>query len=214
MDIYGVPLSPFVRKVHLVAAEKGITIQMKHGDPRNPSPEFLAASPFQKIPAMVDGDFGLADSTAIAMYIEAKHPEPALYPAAPKERGKAVWFEEFADTILAPSGGKVIFNRFIGPKVIGIPGDEAVAALGEAELLPQLAYLESVAPAEGWLAGTDFSIADIAVATMLRTLNYVGLCPTAESYPAISGWYERVCARPAWQQVAALEEGIAARFAG
>ena len=92
MKVFGFPLSPFVRKVHLVAAEKGIAIEMVLGTPGQPSPEFLAASPFGKIPALQDGDFNLADSTAIVTYLDALHPDPPMLPGDARQKGKAIWF--------------------------------------------------------------------------------------------------------------------------
>ena len=212
MKVFGFPLSPYVRKVHLVAAEKGIEVETVLGNPANPTPEFLAASPFRKIPALQDGDYTLSDSTAIAAYMDAKHPEVAIYPAEAQARGKAIWFEEFADTILTGAGGKVVFNRFVGPKFMGITGDEDAAKLGEQELVPILAYLEAQAPASGWLTGDQFGIADIAVAAVLRTLGYVGMEPDAATHPATAAWYDRVKARPAWQAVAAREAAVMARI--
>lgn len=211
MQVYGVPLSPFVRKVHLVAAEKGIEIEMVPANGRQPTPEFLEASPFGKIPALRDGDFTLADSTAIVTYLDAIQPEPPMLPSDPRNRGRAVWFEEFADTIISPPGAKVLFNRFVAPKILGMPGDEAAAAQGAAELPKFYDYLESQVPADGWLAG-EFSIADISIVSVLRTIHYVGVAPAPEQYPLIGAWYHRVAARPAWRQVAELEAGIAAQF--
>lgn len=212
MKVFGFPLSPYVRKVHLVAAEKGIEVETVLGNPANPAPEFLAASPFRKIPALQDGDYTLSDSTAIVTYIDAKHPDGSIFPADAKARGKAIWFEEFADTIFTGAGGKVVFNRFVGPKVLGIPGDEEAAKAGEQELVPVLDYLEGQAPASGWLTGDQFTIADIAVASVLRTLGYVGMEPDAATHPATAAWYDRVKARPAWQAVAAREAAIMARI--
>ncbi len=212
MQVYGLPLSPFVRKVHLVAAEKGIAIEMVPTDFRNPAPDFLEASPFRKIPALRDGDFTLADSTAIATYFDALHPEPPILPAEPRARAKAVFFEEVADTVFVAAGAKIVFNRFVGPKLLGMPGDEAAAAAGEKELGPLLDWLEGQAPASGWLAGETFSIGDIAMASVLTTLGYVGMGPDALGRPAILAWYERVRARPAWQQVAKFEAEIASRL--
>ena len=211
MKIFGFPLSPFVRKVHLVAAEKGVEVEMVLGNPANPLPEFLAASPFRKIPALQDGDFTLADSTAIVTYIDALHPEPAIAPGDAKARARAIWFEEFADTILTPAGGKVVFNRFVGPKFLGLPGDEAAAAQGVTELQPIFDYLERVVPEAGWLTGSEFSIGDIAVASVLRTLGYVELEPDPAARPKTAAWYERVKARPAWQAVAARETAVLER---
>jgi len=209
MLVYGALLSPFVRKVCVVAHEKGVAYELKLLSPGNADPEFRAASPFGKIPAIRDGDYLLADSSAIVAYLDAKHPEPALLPANPQARGKAVWFDEFADTVVGHSGLKVLFNRLVGPKLLKIGGDEAIAAQGEAELPPLWNYLESVAPADGWLVG-DFGLADIAVASIIKSLSYVKVDPRPDAYPAIAAWLARVHARPSWQAVAA-EEAAARR---
>ena len=211
MKVFGFPLSPFVRKVHLVATEKGIAVETVLGNPANPAPEFLAASPFRKIPALQDGDFTLADSTAIVTYLNALQPEPPMLPGDARQQAMAIWFEEFADTIFVSAGGKIVFNRFVGPKFMGLPGDEAAATQGEAELAPILDYFEGVAPEGDWLTGNALSIGDIAVASVFRTLGYVGFEPDSARHPRTAAWYARVCARPAWQDVAAREAAVMAR---
>lgn len=211
--IFGFPLSPFVRKVHLVAAEKGIAIEMVLGRPGEPSPDFLAASPFRKIPALQDGDFTLADSTAIVTYLDALQPAPAIAPGDARQRAKAIWWEEFADTILVAAGGKVLFNRFVGPRLMGLQGDEAVAQQGLKELGPILDHLESEA-GDGWLTGGDFSIGDIAVAATLRSMGYIDLEPDAGTHPRTAAWYERVKARPSWAEVAQREAAVVERALG
>lgn len=210
MIVYGALLSPFVRKVCVALEEKGITYEMASASPGGEDPEFRAASPFGKIPALKDGDYTLADSTAIVVYADAKHPAHPLLPTEARARGKAMWFDEFADTILVASGGKVLFNRLVAPKLLKVPFDEAVALQGEAELPRLWDYLESVAPADGWLAG-DFSLGDIAVASAMRSLTYVGHGPNA-AYPRTLAWYNRVAARPAWQKVARAEAPVAERL--
>ena len=214
MKVFGFPLSPFVRKVHLVATEKGIAVETVLSNPASPSPEFLAASPFRKIPALQDGDFTLADSTAIVTYFDALHPDPPMLPGDARQKGKAIWYEEFADTILTPAGGKIVFNRFVGPKFLGLPGDEDAARQGEAELVPILEYAEDAIPEDGWLTGDALSIGDLALASVFRTLGYVGFEPKATTHPRTAAWYARICARPAWQDVAAREASIMAKIGG
>lgn len=211
MKVFGFPLSPFVRKVHLLAAEKDVAIEMVLGRPGEPSPEFLAASPFGKIPALRDGDFNLADSTAICTYIDALHPEPPMLPGDARAKARAIWFEEYADTLLIAAGGKVLFNRFVGPTFFGLPGDEAVAEQGLAELAPLIDYLEGNVPDNGWLAGDGFSIGDIAVASVLRSLGYIGLEPDPATHPRAAAWYERVKMRPSWRLVAEREAAVMSR---
>lgn len=211
MKLYGALLSPFVRKVAVVLEEKGIDWELALNSPGSPDPEFLKASPFGKIPALCDGDFSLADSTAIAVYLDARQPAPPVLPADARARGKAVWFDEFADTIFGASGLKIVFNRLVGPKLLKLPANEELALQGEAELPRILDYLESVAPEQGWLDG-DFSLGDISVASMLKTMSYVGHGPDTANYPRTAAWYGRVAARSAWAAVAAMEAPIAERL--
>lgn len=210
MKVYGFPFSPFVRKVHIVAQEKGIAVEAAIGAPGAPSPEFLAASPFRKIPALEHGDYRLADSTAIVTYLDALVPEPAIFPTEAKARGKAIFYEEVADTIVTPAGGKIVFNRFVSPRFLGRPGDETAAAEGEAELAPKLDWFESVTPEEDWLTGKDYSIGDIAMASVFATLGYVGFAPDAAKHPRTAAWYARVTCRPAWRAVTERESAMLA----
>jgi len=213
MKLYGALLSPFVRKVALACEEKEIEYELVLSSPGAPDPDFVAASPFGKIPAIRDGDFCLADSSAIVTYLDAKQPDPALLPPDPQARGRAMWFDEFADTVFGGAGLKILFNRLVAPRILKRPYDEAIAVQGEKEMPRILEYLESVAPESGWLDG-DFTLGDISVASMLRTMVYVGHGPDAAAYPRTAAWYARVAERPAWQKVAEMEAPMAARFGG
>ena len=126
MIVYGSSLSPFVRKVLAFAGEKGIALELKNVVPGSDDPDFLAASPFGKMPGFSDGDFAISDSSAIIHYLEAVHPEPALIPAEPKARARTIWFDEFGDTILCGCGAKMFYNRIVAP-LLGREGDLAVA---------------------------------------------------------------------------------------
>jgi glutathione S-transferase len=78
--LYGVGLSPFVRKVRVVLSEKGIPYDHDPAMPANPDPEYRKMSPLGKVPAFRDGDHAFSDSSVICQYLERRHPEPALYP--------------------------------------------------------------------------------------------------------------------------------------
>lgn len=206
MKIYGFPLSPFVRKVVVATKEKGLEAELVPSNPSQPDEEFAAVSPFHKIPAFRDGDFTIADSTAIVTYLDAKYPAPALLPAAPEARARAVWFEEVADTVLTPAGAPIVLNRFLRPRIFGTEGDEAAALAAEEAIKRPLDYLEGVV-GDGWL-DADFTVGDIAVASCLRTLGYAGWELDANAYPRLSAWFGRVQQRPGWKAAAATEEAI------
>ncbi len=206
MKVYGFPLSPFVRKVVVAIKEKGLEAEVVPSNPGQPDEEFLSVSPLGKIPAFRDGDFSIADSTAIVTYLDAKYPEPALLPAGPEARARAVWFEEVADTVMTPAGAPMVLNRFLRPRIFGVDGDEAAAVAAEEALCKPLGYLEG-AVGDGWLAGA-FSVGDIAVASVIRTLGYTGWELDAAAYPRLTAWFGRVSARDAWQAAAEVEAGI------
>ena len=213
MKVYGFPLSPFVRKVVVALKEKGLDIELVPSNPQQPDEEFAAVSPFHKIPAFRDGNFAIADSTAIVTYLDAKHPEPALLPAGPEARARAVWFEEVADTVFTPAGAPIVLNRFLRPKVFGTEGDEAAALAAEEALKRPLDYLEGELGQDGWL-GDAFTIGDLSVACTIKTLGYTGWSIDSARYPKLAAWYDRVCGRAAWQQAAAEESAIFASLGG
>lgn len=207
MKIYGFPLSPFVRKVAVAVKEKGLEAEVVPSNPGQPDEEFAAISPFHKIPAFRDGDFALADSTAIVTYLDAKYPDPPLLPAAPEARARAVWFEEVADTVFIPTAAPLVLNRFLRPRVFGTEGDEAAAADAEEAMKRPLAYLEEAVSGDGWLDGA-FSVGDIAVASTIRTLAYAGWELDAAAWPRLSAWYGRVQERESWQAAAEVEKAL------
>ncbi|MXP42692.1 glutathione S-transferase family protein [Altererythrobacter soli] len=213
MKIYGFPLSPFVRKVAVAASEKGLDYEWEPSNPSQPTEEFARISPFKKIPALSDGDFCLADSTAIVTYLDAQYPEPPLLPAEPRSRGRSVWFDEVIDTVLIPAAAPIVLNRFLRPKIFGTEGDETAAAAAEEAVLRPLDYLEGELREDGWLDGT-FSVGDIGLASSIKTLSYAGWTLDTARHPKIAAWFERTAARPAWRKVAEEEATVLASLGG
>jgi glutathione S-transferase len=200
MILYGSSLSPYVRKVLAFAAEKGIELELKRTGFPEFSPDFLEASPFRKMPALRDGDYTLADSSAIIHFLEAKYPDDPLIPADPRLKGKVIWFEEFADTLLVACGAKIFFNRIVGPRFMGRTCDEEAVQLAERdELPPVLSYLESIAPEEGgYLVGDRLTLADIAVACPFVNFMHTQTRVDPERYPRTVAYVESILARPSF----------------
>jgi glutathione S-transferase len=213
MKIFGFPVSPFVRKTVVTACEKGLDFELIPSNPMQPDEEFLAASPYRKIPAFQDGSFRLADSTAIAIYLDAKFPSPPLLPTDPELKAKAIWFDEVADTVLMGAGGPMMFNRFLKAKILGEESDEAVAAMAAEAVSGRCEYLESVLGEDGWLNG-NYSIGDISVAAAIKAFSYAEWEIDAERFPRLSAWYGRVLERPAWQSALNLESSLLAKLMG
>ncbi|MES2753731.1 MAG: glutathione S-transferase family protein [Pseudomonadota bacterium] len=220
MILYGSTISPFVRKTLAFATEKGLTLEVVPAGMGRGGPDFVEASPFGKMPGFRDpgadeggGDFTISDSSAIVQYLEAKHPEPNLIPADPANRARAIWYEEFADTIVMKMGGAIFFNRLVAPKFMNQPGNEDAAAAAERDDLPPiLDYLERTIPAEGCLVAGRLTLADLAVASPFVNLSHVGIAIDATRYPRTAGYIAAILARPSFAPVIAAEQAFLAKL--
>src|SRR4051812_5179849 len=98
--VYGGAVSPFVRKVRVVLAEKGQPYSLEQINPFSPPPDFVEISPLKGSPAFRDTDLPapndhLGDSSFLCDSLEHKSPTPPLYPKEPYARARALWFEEY-----------------------------------------------------------------------------------------------------------------------
>src|SRR5271157_833859 len=146
--VLGGSVSPFVRKVRVALAEKGLEYQHEQVNPYAPPAGWRELSPLGKIPAFKDGERTLADSSVICAYLERRSPQPALYPSDPYEYARALWFEEYMDGGFVPVGGAKVFRPLVlkplfGGKPEADPADEAEARKVVDEELPTFwDYLE------------------------------------------------------------------------
>ena len=113
MKIIGSYVSPYVRKVLVCMELKGLDYEVDPITPFFGNDEFRRLSPLCRIPVLIDGDLVLTNSTVIAEYLDEAYPEPPLLPREPKERARARWLEEFADTRL----GDVFIWGLFYPKI-------------------------------------------------------------------------------------------------
>jgi glutathione S-transferase len=204
--LYGAPLSPFVRKVDVLLREKEIEFDIESVNIM-PMPDwFVEISPARRIPVLRDTEIGeegragtIPDSSAICGFIERRNPEPALYPGDPFDYGRALWFEEWADTELAGTIGMGIFRPVMFPRFQGKEPDVATAKETWSKKLPRyLDYLESELEGREFLVGDSLSIGDISVACQLANLELVAGLPDKVRWPGIVDFAERMTSRPSF----------------
>ncbi|WP_022682175.1 glutathione S-transferase family protein [Sphingobium bisphenolivorans] len=213
MILYGAGPSPFVRKVIVFAAEKGVELELQPGGFGQGGQIFQEASPFGKMPAFKDGDFLISDSSAIITYLDTLYPEPNLIPTEARARARTIWYEEFGDTIVQPAGGAIFFHRMVAP-LLGLPQDLDAAAQAEAEALPRaLDYLETVMADSGFLVEGRFTLADIAVACPLINIGYCSEVPANGRWPKVQRWLQQIMERPSFASALAAEEPMIQRMA-
>lgn len=207
MIIYGASLSPFVRKVAAYANERGLAFEHRQVPPGADHAEFRAASPFGKVPGFADGDYRLSDSSAIIHYLEAKYPDNPLLPADAEARGRAVWYDEFGDTILVGAAGAIFFNR-VAAKLLGAEPDLAAADRAEAETLPPvLAYIEEQLDGD-YLIGDTLTLADLAVVSPLPNLDYAQAKIDWPAYPKLKAYKDRILGRESFAALLAADRAF------
>ncbi len=209
IKVHGVILSPFVRKVLAITKIKKLPYENIAAFPGTKTREFLSLSPLGKIPALEDGDFSISDSTAICEYLDDKYPETPTRPASPEDRATARWLEEYGDTKLTElCVAGIYFERFVKKAFGKGDSDEAkVANTIEKLLPPQLNYLESILPAEGFLFDA-ISAADISIVGPFVSASYVGYTPDEEQLPKLTAYINRVKSHEAVAEVLKAEREL------
>ena len=214
--VYGSSLSPFVRKVRVVLAEKGLDYSIEQINPFDPPEWFGEISPLKRIPVLRDTDQPepntLPDSSVICEYLEAKWSEPALYPADSFARAQALWFEEYADTQLMQSIIPVFFQRVVR-RLGGAQCDESVVIGALTEKVPSaFDYLEASIRGRRYFVGDAFSIADIAIAAMLVNFAHGGEQIDVARWPELARFAREIHDRPSLANCIAKEQSFLERY--
>ena len=190
--LYGVPLSPYCRKVQLAFAYREIPYELVATTPGADGAEFLAASPLRKIPAIkTEQGHQFADSSVIIAYFEKASSDKPLYPADLGDYATALFLEELADTKLSEATSALYFQLILGPGIYGKPADEKRVEQLKQELIPaQLALLETLLPESGWLVGNSYSVADVSVGAHLINLWHADFNIDANLYPRVATFFD------------------------
>ena len=205
--VYGGAVSPFVRKVRMVLAEKGLPYSLEQINPFSPPPDFVEISPLKRIPAFRDTDLPsptdhLADSSVICDYIEHKYPDPALYPKEPYARARALWFEEYADSQVAMNLVRSLFFERIVKKLLKLEPDESICEAALRDHMPAIGdYLEKEIGSHEYLVNNAFSIADIAVGSMFVNVHHAGEIIDKDRWPKLAAYVARLHQRPSFQSL-------------
>jgi glutathione S-transferase len=215
LKLIGAGLSPFVRKVRVVLAEKGLPHEHEQLTPFGPNPEYRKLHPLGKIPTLTDGAKVIPDSSAIVVYIERIAPNPSLLSADPYEAARTTWFEEYADSALVQAVVPYFQQRVLFPLFMKKAGDEALVEKAAAEAIPPVfAYLEEQIGGNDYLVGNRFSLADVSVASPFVNYQHGGGTIDRAKYPKLAAYVERIHGRPSFKGFIAEEQGLLAKLKG
>ena len=192
ITIYGVPLSVHARKPIVTAIAKNIAHKVEPVFPFDPPANWASLSPTGLIPAMQDGDFSVAESSAICVYLERKHPDPAILPAETHAYSRAMFWDGYAGWMFRSLVQPLFFQKVINPVLFKGTTDQAVVDGLLREQRPKVfGYLESQMNGK-FLVGSALSLADIAVVSNLINYHYLGYRIDRADYPKLAQYTEGI----------------------
>ena len=210
--VHTVPGSPFARSVLATLEEKGASYRLAPVPLGTfQSPEHLARHPFGRVPVLDHGGFRLYETQAILRYLDRVLPQPGLTPADPRRAARMDQAMNVNDWYLFQGVGNVIvFQRVIGPQLLGREPDEAVIEAAMPKARAVFNELARLLDAQTFFAGESISLADLlvapAVAFFTATPEWAEL---GRPHANLVAWLQRMEARPSmkattWERVAAL----------
>lgn len=199
LRIHGSARSRAIRTLWMVG-ELGLDYEHNDVLPRSPgtrTAEFLALNPNGRVPVIEDDGFVLSESMAINLYLAKRHGK--LYPSDPRNEALAwqwsLWETDRLDRQIVTYAN----HSSVLPEA---QRDPALAKAAWDEMVPAFGVLEIALDKSAWLAGSDFTVADLNVASAL----YRGLFLDLGRWPAVTAWLHRCWDRPAAKRARAMRE--------
>jgi glutathione S-transferase len=159
------------------------------------SAEYVRLNPNARIPTLVDGDFILWESMAINLYLAQKYPGP-MHCADPKLLGLAAQWSFWAMLEMEALLLDLLQHRAVLPE---FARDASYAERDELLLRKPLGILNKTLTGREHLAGGQFSVADLNVASIL-VWGKMG-CLDLSPHPNVARWLDSCLARPANSRV-------------
>lgn len=154
---------------------------------------YLKLNPNGKVPTLVDGDTVVWESNTILRYLCSKQRNVALYPADPAARTEV---ERWMDWLLA----SLNYHYVAVFKEAKKAANERAASFetDAKELAAQLSILDGAIAGKAWIAGSQFTIADVALGPIVhRCLDFPIALP---ALPNLKAWRAKIAERPAFKK--------------
>lgn len=186
MTLFSDPRCPESHRTRIVAAEKGITVDVVHIDPSNKPEDLIDLNPYNSVPTLVDRDLVLYDAQVIMEYLDERFPHPPLMPVDPVSRARM----------------KLALYRIERDWYSLLPDlesdNEKRAAKARKILRESFTSSAEAFSAKPFFLSDEFTLVDCSIAPLLWRLPHYGveLPPQAK---AVLDYAERIFARESFQ---------------
>ncbi|XP_007520872.1 glutathione S-transferase theta-1-like [Erinaceus europaeus] len=192
LDLY----SPPCRAIYIFAKKNGIPFELRPVElarGEHLKPEFLKVNPLKKVPALRDGDFLLAESVAILLYLSRKFQTAAhWYPADLQARARVDEFLAWQHAAIQLPATNVYLCKTLLPYFSGQPVDTVKLERLISRLTATLQHLDQqVLAVRPFMATEQVSLADLMAFTELMQPIAAG-CEVFRDWPRLTSWRARV----------------------
>ena len=199
MKLYDGGRAPNPRRVRVFLSEKGISVpteQIDLGTMQQKSGSYTAINPLQRVPAlMLDDGTVLTESIAICRYFEAVKPHPVLFGRGAKQEALVEMWQRRLELHLLFAIAQVFRHLHPAMKQMEIPQIPAWAEANKPRVVDFLSFLDSELQARRYVAGDDFSVADITGLVAIDFLKPAKLNVPAELTNVVR-WHTEISERP------------------
>jgi glutathione S-transferase len=196
-EIVGSIVSSYTRVIRMVCAEKAIDYTLT--EVLLDAPELKALHPFGKMPVLRHGDLVLCESKAIATYLDLAFPGSRLIPTDPKLAGLTEQWVSLVNSVIDGTLVRTYLLAYAAPRTADGQPDRAIIDGVLPRVREQLGILDNAVSKTGFLAGGQFTLADI---NLMPILFYMTKMPESGEILAksehLSGYYARHSARPSF----------------
>jgi glutathione S-transferase len=213
--IHSVIGSPYGRAALIALEEKAVPYRLLPLGPGAAKQQpYLALHPFGRVPVLDHDGFVLYETQAILRYVDRSFPGTPLSPPSPYALARMDQLLNICDWYLMQGVNNVIgFQRIVAPRFLGRTPDETAIAEAMPRARLVLGELERLLGEEAYLAGNQFSLADILcgahIAFLARTPEWEML---GSEFQTLAAWLERLRARDSF--IATTEERLVDRQRG
>ena len=223
LELYHSVNSVCAQKVRIALAEKGLEYESHlmtlRGDPFDPA--YMKLNPNGVVPTLVHDGRVVIESSVILYYLDEVFASPALMPRDPLLRARVRMVNKLIDEYVHNSCTILTFATAFRPWFAGLTGEQIDQRLAKSPLKKRTEYkrdvalhgleskfarealehyaklLELIDAAGGdWLAGAEFSLADVAAVPYVLRLELLRMDRLWDERSGVAAWYKRVLARP------------------
>jgi glutathione S-transferase len=192
IKLYGFPPTRSIRVLwtlrELGVEFEFVNVNLTAGENRRP--EFLTLNPAGKIPVLVDGEFVLAESVAIVLYLAEKYADKNLLPVGVELRAQVNHWLMFTATELEQPLWRIARHTTLYPKDKRLPEEVPLASR---DFHDMTVVMEEHMKGRQFLVGESVTVADFVAAYTLDWANEVHLL---DASPELRGYMDRMYARP------------------